>query len=134
MDWYRREITVSRHPKTHELRRILHDRRAEIYLDRIWAWLAQMEVESGEYPDEETIENEAGWKGKSGTLCIALRKAGFLDNLTVHGWTERNGANIAKAKQDRERRAKERRMAQRVPRQSRDYRGTIVGQSRDNVT
>lgn len=127
MPWFRVDVSFVDHPKTHALEaelaremkktdmleRGLADR-AGWYLMRLWAYTMRF------FPDgvvaradradgaETALERACEWRGEPGVLFRALLKTGWLDlyeggGIVVHDWADYQGAAVAKAGKDAER-------------------------------
>lgn len=137
MDWYRLDIGFLRHPKTHALRAALKDPRAHDYLLNLMAWAAAVEDDRGYFQAADIVESEALWRGKPGLLVQAMLKTGWLDKAAdgflLHGWEERNGAEIRRGvrKRDAKRAERHRSNPGNGPETARDIPGTVPPTRRD---
>lgn len=76
---------------------------AVVRLLQVWSALASHEFESGNVSEvaDETLEEWAGWRGKSGRFAAAFRHH-FVSQSVVNGWWEWNGRHLQRARLARE--------------------------------
>lgn len=120
LSWFRVDVDMVDHPKTYALAESIGDPLAGWYLIRAWAWTMRYAAH-GRLSDgaetaraggaETALERACGWHGEPGALVAALVACGWLDRdengaLEVHDWDEKQGAAVAKADKDAERKRK----------------------------
>ena len=114
LPWFRVDVDLVDHPKVLALADALDCAEAEAgwLVVRLWAWTmryaARGRLAPGARPALERLWNGAGTAPESGSVVDALVRAGFLDasedgGWEVHDWDEHNGAAVAKAEKDAER-------------------------------
>lgn len=114
-DWFRFDGSMVDHPKVFELEAELGEDRAGWYVVRLWSWLKQYAARGVFAPHlAPHVERACGWRGESKKLIAALVKTGWLDVLQngdfeAHDWWEKQGALVAKAEKDSEKKRQMRR-------------------------
>lgn len=114
LPWFRVDVDLVDHPKVLALADALDCAEAEAgwLVIRLWAWTmryaARGRLAPGARPALERLWTGAGTAPESGSAVDALVRAGFLDAAAdggweVHDWDEHNGAAVAKAEKDAER-------------------------------
>lgn len=114
LPWFRVDVDLVDHPKVLALAEALDCAEAEAgwLVVRLWAWTmryaARGRLADGARPALERLWTGAGTAPRSGSAVDALVSAGFLDaaeggGWEVHDWDEHNGAAVAKAEKDAER-------------------------------
>lgn len=113
--WYKAYQTLSRHPKTLKLARLIKaDRRYAVgLLHDLFSWGMDVAGKYGELPDLEAEDIAAALDltGKKGTGTVqALVDCGFLDledgNYAIHDWYDYNGNLAERREKDRVRKSK----------------------------
>lgn len=104
--WHRTNNDIVDHPKTGHLEQLLGDPNALAYITRLMAWTMRFCPRGRLAPFHgPSIENACRWRGPSGALLAAFVAAGQLDALDdggweVHDWDQYQGAAVAKAEKD----------------------------------
>lgn len=110
MSWIRVETNAGEDPKWARMAKILGLSADECYgkVSRLWGKVAEHAPEGdlSEVPDER-IEEWANWKGKPGRFARAFAKE-CLTHGKLDAWEEHQGQLVAKARAERERKARER--------------------------
>jgi hypothetical protein len=126
LPWFRVDTDILNHPKVDALSEWLEEPLALAYVVRLWAWTMTYAAR-GRLADgaRRSVERACEWRGQSGELWAALVGTGWIDVLPngeaeVHDWEEHNGAAVAKAEKDAERK-----------RTARGRRGDGAGRSTD---
>lgn len=113
--WYKAYQTLSRHPKTLKLARLIKaDRRYAVgLLHDLFSWGMDVAGKYGELPDLEAEDIAAALDlaGKKGTGTVqALVDCGFLDledgSYSIHDWYDYNGNLAERREKDRVRKSK----------------------------
>ena len=112
MDWFACGSDILRDPRTYSFAAALNRSRPEAvgFLAGVYGLLARHGNESGSLAGlaDDTIEEEALWKGRRGLFAATFRTHYTDDEGNLKGWKSWNGAAIAKAKRDRARKKTER--------------------------
>lgn len=109
LPWFRVDVDLVDHPKVDALCDRLGDPLAGWYVIRLWAWTMRYAARGRLAPGARlSVERACGWRGESGALWAALLDTGWIepadaDGHLVHDWAEHNGAAVAKAEKDAER-------------------------------
>ena len=114
LPWFRVDSDMTSHPKVFALSKRLGDPNAGWYLVCLWSWTMRYAAR-GHLPDgaETALESACGWRGEAGELISALISTGWLNQdesgkLEVHDWWEKQGAAVAKAEKDSEKKREHR--------------------------
>lgn len=111
LPWFRVDVDLVDHPKVFALADALgvSDNEALAIVVRLWAWTMRYAARGRLAPGARTALGRAcGGRGMSVDLVEVLVRTGWLDDLgqgelEVHDWSEHNGAAVAKAEKDSER-------------------------------
>ncbi len=109
LPWFRVDNDMVDHPKVDALADRLKDANALAYVVRLWAWTMRYAAR-GRLADGArlSVERACAWRGESGELWAALVATGWVDinpdgTAEVHDWNEHQGAAVAKAEKDADR-------------------------------
>lgn len=141
--WHRTNNDIVDHPKTGHLEQLLGDPNALAYITRLMAWTMRFCPRGRLAPFHgPSVENACRWRGPAGALLAAFVEAGQLDRTEdggweVHDWDQYQGAAVAKAEKDINRKQESRknrassieRAGRPTPRSPRD-RGVGAGSAR----
>ncbi len=107
LPWIKMHTSLPTHRKSLELA-------LELGVPRAWTYQAALLLWAGEHAQDgrirgkhraSLVEHAAQWEGERGRLVSALLTVGFLEEegeeLIIHGWTEEQGAHVAKVSRDR---------------------------------
>lgn len=135
MDWFAVGSDILRDPRTRAFARNLGvaPPSAAGHLMGIFGLLARHGDEVGSLTPlhDDDLEAEAEWKGKKGHFARVFREHYQLASGELRNWQKWNGAQIAKAKKDRERKRESRRNgARRSAPASADSPRTVDGAAR----
>lgn len=85
------------------------------HVSRLWCWAID-HAESGDlsHLDDSAIALAAGWPNGQQKFVAALHDAGLLVDRRIASWDEHAGRLLARRRQDRERRARQRADAARM--------------------
>lgn len=109
LPWFRVDNAMVDHPRTHALCDLLGEPLAGWYVIRLWSWTMRYAAHGRLSNGARTaLETACGWRGQAGGLVDALLAVGWLETddsgcLEVHDWEEHQGAAVAKAQKDAER-------------------------------
>lgn len=109
LPWFRVDVDMPDHPKADMLSDELGDPNALAYVVRLWAWTMRYAARGRLAAGARlSAERACRWRGEPGALWAALEKTGWVervdaDTFEVHDWPEHNGAAVAKAEKDAER-------------------------------
>lgn len=111
LPWFRVDVDLVDHPKVSQLGIELGvaECAAGWFIIRLWSWTMRYAARGRLAPGAETaLERACGWRGEPGRLVSGLVATGWLEDdgnngLEVHDWAEHNGAAVAKAEKDAER-------------------------------
>lgn len=110
LPWFRVDTDFAAHPKTYALCDELQDPNAGMYVIRLWTYTMRYAAR-GRLADgaRTALERACEWRGQPGALFAALTKVGWLaEDGEVHDWAEHQGAAVAKAQKDADRKRDER--------------------------
>lgn len=111
MSWLRLDIDMVDHPRVAALEDLLGgDRLAGWYVVRLWCYAMRYFPSGAISARAGRVERACDWRGDEGVLVEAMARAGWVtrgdgDVLLVHDWNEHQGAAVAKAAKDVERKA-----------------------------
>lgn len=114
LPWFRVDVDLVDHPKVDALADLLKEPLAVAYVIRFWAWTMRYAARGRLAPGaRRSVERACGWRGAEGELWSALAQTGWLEvnpdgSAEVHDWDEHNGAAVAKAEKDAERKRNDR--------------------------
>lgn len=111
LPWFRVDVDLVDHPKVFALAVDLgiSDDEALACVVRLWAWTMRYAARGRLAPGARpALERACRVRGPSAELVPALVRTGWLDDLgsdgwEIHDWEEHNGAAVAKAEKDAER-------------------------------
>lgn len=132
LPWFRVDNDFAAHPKTYALCEELGDPNAGMYVIRLWTHTMRYAAR-GRLGDgaRTALERACEWRGQSGELVAALLKTGWLveteNGAEVHDWDEHQGAAVAKAQKDADRKRDERKRRADGAETARRRRGDAAG-------
>lgn len=119
LGWIEVDANLRTHRKAVHLAALVGDRRAWTYLVELWCWASQNEptgIIRGAAA-RMVLEQVIGWSGEPGKLADAMIESRWVDaqedGLYIHDWHEHQGAHIAKAEKDAERKRQTRERVER---------------------
>lgn len=115
LPWFKLWSSIVAHPKTRALEEATSNPQALAYIIRLLCWFSEYAPSGaatarGRRGDGATtaraVERACEWNGAEGALYAALLDTGWLEEergaVVLHGWAERQGAQLKKAEKDRE--------------------------------
>jgi hypothetical protein len=125
LPWFRVDNDMVDHPKVDALADRLKDPNALAYVVRLWAWTMRYAARgrlaggagtarAGSVDGARlSVERACAWRGPAGELWSALVDTGWIDvapdgSAEVHDWDEHQGAAVAKAEKDANRKRDDR--------------------------
>lgn len=114
LPWFRVDNDSVDHPKVDALAEKLDEPLALAYVIRLWAWTMRYAARGRLAPGARlSVERACGWRGQPGALWSALVETGWIDlhadgSAEVHDWDEHQGAAVAKAEKDANRKRENR--------------------------
>lgn len=131
LPWFRVDTAMVDHPRVVDLCDVLGDPLAGWYIIRLWSWTmryapsgalsargrradgARTSTERRADGAEVSVERACEWRGTPGKLWEALVEVGWVEESpdgewVVHDWEEHQGAAVAKARKDSDRKRERR--------------------------